>query len=104
LNEQVVLYLINGTIAANRIIIHNKKDPTWREITKIITQVFFDQNNIVSIYSIEQIEIIWRWYSVHKENINFLDVDKCGNLENCIDTIKKYLADEKLFSEKIHYI
>jgi len=102
--EQIVLFLVNGTNTATVIIINNKERPDWQYLNKVIKQIFFNHVQIESNFSLEQIEIIWRWFSVHKKMINFLDVEQCGSLENCMETIKKYFADEKLFSDKIYYI
>ncbi len=101
--NEIVLFLVNGTNAIEKIKINLKENPDWDKLKDKINQIFFEFGKLDDESSFEQIEIIWRWFSLNHQYINFIDIEKCGSLEECLEMVKKYSADENLLSEKIFY-
>ena len=102
--NEIVLFLVNGTNAIEKIKINLKENLDWDKLKDEINQIFFEFGELDGEYSFEQIEIIWRWFSLNHQYINFIDIEKCGSLEDCLEMVKKYCADENLLSEKIFYL
>ena len=78
-------------------------NPDFTKCKIFIKQLFFERKQLSNSFSFEQIEIIWRWFNLNEELTNNINVSDCGSLDNCLLTIKKYLKEDKLFSEKIYY-
>ena len=101
--NHITLFLIRAEITVVTIIINCDK-PEWKVYQQIIGDVFYDSSyKRKSEFTEEQITIIWRWINLNKDRINYIDVDKVGSLENCLQAIKKYSNDEELFRRKIDY-
>jgi hypothetical protein len=77
--------------------------PNWQNLKWEVKHFFFDHLKKESGFSAEQIEILWRWFAVNQEKINFIDLATCGNLDQCLELVKKYCNAERLFLDKIFY-
>jgi len=101
--QQIVIYLMNGTEVAKRAMLNSMAYEELCKVKNLIKRTFFNFHRQNSDLPTEQIEIIWRWFSVNYESVNFIDIDQCGSIENCYDVMEKYCRDKNLFSEKIVY-
>jgi len=81
----------------------NRLKPNWQALKREVKHFFFDPPNKKSSFSVDQIEILWRWFAVQQERVNFIDIAFCGNLDTCLELVKKYCADDRLFLDKIYY-
>lgn len=102
-DDHIVLFFIKGTVAATKIQL-NRKHPDWQLCDKLLFEYFFNPQQAKNDFSDEQIEIIWRWININQEVVNFIDVEQVGTKSNCMDKIKKYVADDELVARKIYYL
>jgi len=100
--HEIVLFFVNGVGNMGRAVI-NRLKPNWQALMREVKQFFFDPPKKKSSFSVDQIEILWRWFAVQQEKINFIDIATCGNLDACLELMKKYCADDRLFLDKIFY-
>jgi hypothetical protein len=100
--HEIVLFFVNGVFAMERSIMI-RLNPNWRALKREMKHFFFDPPKNESIFSADQIEIFWRWFAVQHEQINFIDVAMCGNLNACVELVKRYCGDDRLFLDKIYY-
>lgn len=100
--DEIVLFFVNEVCKIERYLI-NRLKPNWQALQREVKHFFFDPSKGKNIFSSEQIEILWRWFAVHQETINFIDVPLCGGLDTCVKMVKKYCGDERLFLDKIFY-
>jgi hypothetical protein len=100
--NEIVLFFVDGVDNMGRATI-NRLKPNWQALKREVNHFFFDPPNKKSSFSVEQTEILWRWFAVQHEKINFIDIATCGNLDACVELVKKYCADDRLFLDKIYY-
>ena len=99
---EIVLFFIDGIGNMRRVLIDRLK-PNWQALKQEMKQLFFNAHSKKSNFFAEQIEIFWRWFSVQQDQINFIDIANCGNLDACMKQVKKYCGDDQLFLDKIFY-
>ncbi|MCI0493566.1 nucleotide excision repair endonuclease [candidate division KSB1 bacterium] len=100
--HEIVLFFVNGVFAMERSIMIRLKS-NWHALKREMKHFFSDPANKKSSFSADQIEILWRWFVVQQEQINFIDIASCVNLDECLELVKKYCGDERLFLDKIYY-
>jgi len=100
--DEIVLFFVNGVDNMGRAVI-NRLKPNCQALKREMKHFFFDSPQKNSSFSAEQIEILWRWFAVQQEKINFIDIATCGNLDACVELVKKYCGDDRLFLDKIFY-
>lgn len=100
--DEIVLFFVSGVANMERATI-NRLKPNWEALKREMKHFFFDPQKKESSFSIDQIEILWRWFAVQNEQINFIDIATCGNLDECLELVKKYCGEERLFLDKIFY-
>jgi len=100
--HEIALFFVNGISNMERAII-NRLKPNWKISKREMKHFFFDPPKKKSNFSADQIEILWRWFAVQHEKINFIDIAAGGNLDACQELVKKYCGDDRLFLDKIFY-
>jgi len=102
IKNKINLFFINGIYSVSHYTLEKDKS-NFNQLKKSVQQFFFAETGRSGLYNSEQIEIILRWLDMNKNNINFFDVDECGTLDKCLEIIRRYISDNKLFLEKIHH-
>lgn len=100
--DEIHCFLIEGVSRMGRFTISRAK-PDSKALKQELQAFFFELLTKNSSFSTDQIEIFWRWFAVHQEKVNFIDLATCGNLEECLELVKKYCGDEQLFLDKMDY-
>ena len=97
------LFLANKKVAATKILM-DKSNLDWEMCDRFLHDFFYSAQPSDGIYNNEQIELIWRWFNINHDYVNFIDIDSVGGEQNCSETIKKYMKDDELLRQKINYI
>lgn len=103
ISEHVRLYFINGQKSAYHQIV-DRENPDWNEIENQLNKLLGKSAPSESEYNYEQLEIIWRWFSINSEYVNYINIDHISDNDTCIDILANYLKDKNLFGEKSIYV
>ncbi len=101
--NKVFLLFIDGIYRANSLILNRESSKIAEICRKEIEEFFFKKEKCESEYSSAQIEIIWRWFELNEEHINYLSVNEFSSLDSCTEATINYLKDKDLFSSHILY-
>ncbi len=99
----VCFYFINGSSNAFLLEV-NRENPDWQLIESRFEILFGNKVSNTSDFDDTQIEIIWRWFSFNKENMNYIDIEQTSGMENSLQILDRYLRDPNLFMEKSIYL
>jgi hypothetical protein len=102
MEHEIVLFFVNGIEDMAQATM-NRQKPNWQALQRQVKKFFFDPSEKKSHFLVDQIEIFWRWFAVQHEKINFIDMTACGNIDECLELMKKYCGDERLFLDKVYY-
>ncbi|MBD3287884.1 hypothetical protein GF337_03695 [candidate division KSB1 bacterium] len=103
LNDEISMYLLNGTKSAFSLTVQPDKF-NQHDIPGHIRSMFFSNKTVGGSIPAEQIEIIWRWLSRNRDSVNYIEMDRIRDLDDCMQKIKAMLSDADLRLQKIfHY-
>lgn len=103
IHGHVCFYFINGSSNAFLLDV-DRENPDWQLIESRFEILFGNKMSDTSDFDDAQIEIIWRWFSFNKENINYIDNEQTSDMENSLQILNRYLRDPNLFIEKSIYL
>jgi len=102
IKEKIKLFLVYGTKDIFSLDINCHKSELKKH-RKLFEKFFFDHSTNLGDYTSDQIEIFWRWFQANEELVNFLDIQKCVCVDNCLTGVLNYIQDKDLFRDKIVY-
>ncbi|MFZ5518431.1 MAG: nucleotide excision repair endonuclease [Candidatus Zhuqueibacterota bacterium] len=103
IEPHIVLYFVAGSKAAQSLEI-DRFHPDWGMIESRLVWLSQPVESSESELTVEQIEIIWRWFSAHAVSVNHIDVDRIGSVNHCLEILARYFADDSIFNEKSIYL
>lgn len=100
--DEITIYLLNGMTRAGSVTIR-PPEINWAHLRSEVDKIFYADHTSDSSLAPERIEIIWRWLSRNRESVNYIEMDKIRDPDDCVRAMKQTLADDELRLQKIFY-
>lgn len=79
----------------------DRHDGNHKACESLLTMYFDNPIEMASDYSIDQIEIFWRWFWIHKDNVSHIKPGWYASSDELLKKISEYIADPDLLSQRV---